>query len=132
MKKLFLVSFLSVFVWYSNAQEKKTEKPKTTTEKSSQTKKTTKSSVPLKKDGTPDKRYTSSKSQNVPLKKDGTPDKRYTASKEKTKKEKPSNEKAPKKKDKATGKYKGKTVYTGPKGGEYYINSNGNKTYISD
>jgi colicin import membrane protein len=23
-------------------------------------------------------------------------------------------------------------VYTGPRGGRYYINSNGNKTYISD
>ncbi len=33
-------------------------------------------------------------------------------------------------KDKATGTYKGKKVYTGPKGGKYYINKNGNKTYI--
>ena len=24
----------------------------------------------------------------------------------------------------------GRTVYTGPRGGQYYINSNGNKTYI--
>ncbi len=24
----------------------------------------------------------------------------------------------------------GKTIYTGPKGGQYYINSNGNKTYV--
>ena len=24
----------------------------------------------------------------------------------------------------------GKTIYTGPKGGQYYINDNGNKTYI--
>ncbi|MCA6421505.1 MAG: hypothetical protein IM568_01655 [Flavobacterium sp.] len=52
--------------------------------------------------------------------------------KTKYKKETHSNEKAPKKKDKVTGKYKGKTVYTGPRGGEYYINSNGNKTYITD
>lgn len=35
-------------------------------------------------------------------------------------------------KDKVTGKYKGKKVYTGPQGGRYYINSNGNKTYIKD
>ena len=39
--------------------------------------------------------------------------------------------------DKATFKaviaqYKGKKVYTGPRGGRYYINKNGNKTYISD
>jgi colicin import membrane protein len=33
-------------------------------------------------------------------------------------------------KDKATGTYKGKKVYTGPKDGKYYINKNGNKTYI--
>lgn len=25
---------------------------------------------------------------------------------------------------------KGKTIYTGSKGGQYYINSNGNKTYV--
>lgn len=24
----------------------------------------------------------------------------------------------------------GKTIYTGPRGGQYYINSNGNKTYV--
>ena len=34
--------------------------------------------------------------------------------------------------DKATGTYNGKTVYTGPKGGRYYINANGNKTYLSE
>jgi len=35
--------------------------------------------------------------------------------------------------DKATSeKYNGHTVYLGPKGGRYYINGNGNKTYISD
>ena len=32
--------------------------------------------------------------------------------------------------DKVTGTYNGKTVYTATKGGRYYINSNGNKTYI--
>ena len=42
------------------------------------------------------------------------------------------NEKAPKTADKVTGMYNGKKVYTGPRGGRYYINSNGNKTYISD
>ncbi len=26
--------------------------------------------------------------------------------------------------------HRGKTVYTGPNGGQYYINSNGNKTYL--
>ena len=33
-------------------------------------------------------------------------------------------------KDKVTGEYKGKKVFTGPRGGKYYINKNGNKTYI--
>jgi colicin import membrane protein len=34
--------------------------------------------------------------------------------------------------DKVTGTYNGKKVFTGPRGGRYYINKNGNKTYISD
>ena len=33
-------------------------------------------------------------------------------------------------KDKVTGTYKGKKVFTGSRGGKYYINKNGNKTYI--
>ncbi|MBK6977996.1 MAG: hypothetical protein IPH28_13570 [Cytophagaceae bacterium] len=33
--------------------------------------------------------------------------------------------------DKSIGKDdKGRTIYEGPRGGRYYINSNGNKTYI--
>ena len=33
--------------------------------------------------------------------------------------------------DKSVGKDdKGRTIYEGPKGGNYYINSNGNKTYL--
>jgi colicin import membrane protein len=47
-------------------------------------------------------------------------------------KETASNEKAPKIADKVTGNFNGKNVYTGIKGGRYYINSNGNKTYIQD
>ncbi|MCW8309767.1 hypothetical protein K7A41_00850 [Sphingobacterium sp. InxBP1] len=35
--------------------------------------------------------------------------------------------------DRATReKYNGHTVYAGPKGGRYYMNANGNKTYLSD
>jgi hypothetical protein len=30
----------------------------------------------------------------------------------------------------SSGTYKGHTIYVGPRGGRYYINSNGNKTYI--
>lgn len=29
-----------------------------------------------------------------------------------------------------SGTYNGKQIHTGPRGGQYYINSNGNKTYI--
>ena len=43
-----------------------------------------------------------------------------------------SNEKAPKIADKVIGNYNGKKVYTGTKGGRYYINSNGNKMYLQD
>ncbi|OXA83067.1 hypothetical protein [Flavobacterium columnare] len=35
-------------------------------------------------------------------------------------------------KDKVIGKYKDRQVYQGPKGGIYYINKNGNKTYIDN
>jgi len=43
-------------------------------------------SVPLKKDGTPDKRYNAGKAvaPPVPLKKDGTPDKRFKANNKKS------------------------------------------------
>lgn len=30
----------------------------------------------------------------------------------------------------ATNYGSGRTIYTGPRGGQYYINSNGNKTYV--
>lgn len=32
--------------------------------------------------------------------------------------------------DKVTFEYNGKKVFTGPRGGKYYINKNVNKTYI--
>ncbi|WP_343023392.1 hypothetical protein [Flavobacterium sp. PL12] len=31
-----------------------------------------------------------------------------------------------------SGEYNGRKVYTGPRGGKYYINKNGNKTYIQN
>ena len=112
-----------------------------------------------KKDGTPDMRFKDAAKDSPKLKKDGTPDKRYIpkdnnasamgekksaegkakaatnkveAKAKKVVKERVSNEKAPRTPDKVTGMYKGKKVFTGPRGGRYYINSNGNKTYISD
>jgi len=59
-------------------------------------------------------------------------DKVETKAKKTATKIRESNEKAPKVADKVTGTYNGKKVYTGPRGGRYYINSNGNKTYLSD
>jgi hypothetical protein len=41
----------------------------------------TSTSVPLKKDGTPDKRYKTTEKAAGPMKKDGTPDKRFKANK---------------------------------------------------
>ncbi|WP_017258442.1 hypothetical protein [Pedobacter arcticus] len=52
--------------------------PKTVTTKNTVT---TTSNVPLKKDGTPDKRYKAKTNAAGPLKKDGTPDKRFKSNK---------------------------------------------------
>lgn len=41
----------------------------------------TESKAPLKKDGTPDKRFKENKKAKGPLKKDGTPDKRFKENK---------------------------------------------------
>jgi hypothetical protein len=55
---------------------------KTTTEtKTAAANKANNGAVVLKKDGTPDKRYSSSKTAAGPVKKDGTPDKRYKENK---------------------------------------------------
>lgn len=62
-------------------------------------------------------------------------DEKYTkgnSNKKKAPTLKESNEKAPKKADKVTGEYNGKKVYTGSRGGTYYINKKGNKTYIQE
>jgi colicin import membrane protein len=130
MKKLFLMCFLFAFIANISAQEKSADqvkKTKTTAEK------TVKQKAPLKKDGTPDKRF-KSKENNTPAEGKAKAAAQKTEAKTKKEvKERVSNEKAPKKiKDKVTGTYKGKKVYTGPRGGKYYINSNGNKTYISE
>lgn len=105
---------------------KKTEtKIKTTTTKAADKTEKTASKVEAKTKGTASR-----------IKKDGTPDKRFkmTPAEEKEDlKDTPASRVAEKKvKDKVTGSYKGKKVFTGPRGGRYYINKNGNKTYISD
>lgn len=70
MKKLFFTLIALVgFTLTSNSQEvaKKTTKVVTKTEVK----------TVMKKDGTPDKRYSKKVETKVVLKKDGTPDKRY-------------------------------------------------------
>ncbi|MGL2965628.1 hypothetical protein [Flavobacterium sp. XGLA_31] len=141
-------------------EEAKEVKEKAEKKAKKEEKETKEKATKLKKDGTPDKRFKDADA-GVPLKKDGTPDKRFKnadkgdnasargeaksaegkakaaankteAKVKKEAKERVSNEKAPRTPDKVTGEYKGKKVFTGPRGGRYYINSNGNKTYISD
>lgn len=75
MKKLIftLIAMLG-FAFTSSAQATKKKEVTTTKEV-----KKTDTKVVLKKDGTPDKRFT--KKEKVVLKKDGTPDKRYTKKK---------------------------------------------------
>ncbi|WP_396156762.1 hypothetical protein [Flavobacterium sp.] len=72
MRKLLLaVTALLSFTLAASAQQssKKAAKPATETK------------APLKKDGTPDKRFKENKKAKVPLKKDGTPDKRFKENK---------------------------------------------------
>jgi Na+-translocating ferredoxin:NAD+ oxidoreductase RnfG subunit len=73
MRKLILaVIALLGFTLSTTAQQtpKKADKAKTETKKEEV-------KAPLKKDGTPDKRFKENKESKVVLKKDGTPDKRF-------------------------------------------------------
>lgn len=139
MKNLLLTALISLCFNVGFAQ---------TTAKSS-TSKETQTVVKLKKDGTPDKRYTpqissTSNSGSIKLKKDGTPDKRYSASKEKAEAAPVQSRTVNKPRVPNTSTTKsytpgvdrslkgpnGEEILTGPRGGKYYINKNGNKTYI--
>ncbi|WP_312149360.1 hypothetical protein [Empedobacter sp.] len=62
------------------------------------------------------------------LKKDGTPDGRYKANKTATTNK--STSKAPVKTTKKASTSSNKKYTKGPRGGCYYINGNGNKTYV--
>jgi len=86
MKKLLLSLLASVAIcFFTEAQTTPAKKAKATSEANSgksspsgaKSSDVTKQTVVLKKDGTPDKRYASSKK----LKKDGTPDKRFKSNK---------------------------------------------------
>ena len=104
-----------------------------------------KEAVTTKKDGTPDKRYKENNASATGTAKSTAGKAKATANKAEAKVKKTAKEEAEdlkdspvsrsaekKVKDKVTGSYKGKKVFTGPRGGRYYINKNGNKTYISD
>ncbi|KAJ0410083.1 hypothetical protein ATCC90586_004933 [Pythium insidiosum] len=107
------------------------------------------SPVHLKKDGTPDMRYKENKASAassaprpaaptatpasppaaVHLKKDGTPDMRYKENKAASSS---SSYSAPSMSSSSSsyGGGGGREYFTGPRGGTYYINSNGNKSYV--
>ncbi len=80
MKKLIntLVAIL-LFGFVSMAQTANKNSTKTNTTKTETVQ--TKNGVVLKKDGTPDKRYTKTDTSKGPLKKDGTVDKRFKKNK---------------------------------------------------
>lgn len=76
-----LIMLISASV--SMAQNPASTKPA----KKDKTEKTTAANAPLKKDGTPDKRYKVNKTDiKGPVKKDGTPDMRYKSNKDTDKK----------------------------------------------
>ncbi len=145
MKKLVLLCFLFVFANSFYAQDTKSKKEpatKETTKKKSgyDYDKDVTVKTPAKKEAAKketksgydyDKKSNKSEANKVDAK---IKDEKYTKgnSTKKAPTLKESNEKAPKKADKITGEYNGKKVYTGPRGGKYYINKNGNKTYIQD
>ena len=90
---------------------------------------------PLKKDGTPDKRFKDAavkETKTVITKTKAKTRSRKTEAEEKEDMKETTASKAAEKKvkDKVTGTYNGKKVFTGTRGGKYYINKNGNKTYI--
>lgn len=60
----------------------------------------------------------------------GTKKTSNNSKKDYNKSEKSNNSKAKVEKTSTGETYNGKTVHTGPRGGKYYINKNGNKTYI--
>lgn len=146
MKKLILLCVAYFCLQVVGAQEakEKAKKAKKETEKVVQDKKAKakKETQKLKKDGTPDKRFKENQAAAKGEAKAAAGKAKAAGNKAKAKKLSAAEEKedlkestlskaAEKKvKDKVTGTYKGRKVYTGPRGGKYYINKNGNKTYI--
>ncbi|HWS59638.1 MAG TPA: hypothetical protein VN182_01780 [Flavobacterium sp.] len=142
MKNLVLLCFFIVFSNSIYAQNDKAKKESTTKETSTKKKSSYdyNKDVPVnsnKKDNKSNSSYDYNKKENkseankVDAK---IKDEKYTQgnSNKKPTTYKETNEKAPKTPDRVTGTYNGKKVYTGSRGGKYYINKNGNKTYIQD
>ena len=71
------------FTLTANAQQAPKKEAKTTKETKAPEAKKEDAKGPLKKDGTPDKRFKENKVPKGPLKKDGTPDKRFKENKKK-------------------------------------------------
>lgn len=148
MKKLFLCSLLLAFSFQFYAQQSATKSPVKTQNKKSivkknDTPKETKETATVVREKKPQiasstKIPTKNTVQNNPKmtavvsKQTGKKGQKVSAtplSKTKTVK-KTTAVKQLRLTDKVSGTYNGKKVYTGPKGGKYYINKNGNKTYI--
>jgi colicin import membrane protein len=127
MKKLVLLCFLFVFSSTFYAQSSNTVKEPTKRKSGYDYNKDVTVKTPVKKENV--KKETKVLEKKVTAKKETVS---KVAKKKVAKTIKETNEKAPKKADKITGTYNGKKVYTGPRGGKYYINKNGNKTYVQD
>ncbi len=87
MKKIcVLLTLLISSVCWSQTAPTNAAKSTVTVKEVKQTVQAAKPTVPLKKDGTPDKRFKENKTEKpaVPLKKDGTPDKRFKENKKKS------------------------------------------------
>ncbi|WP_426478022.1 hypothetical protein ACP3T3_00635 [Chryseobacterium sp. CBSDS_008] len=118
IKNLLVIAFIAFCVNVSIAQTitPTVPQPKTKSEAAS--------TVKLKKDGTPDKRYSTANekttvrpTQNQTVTRPSIPNSTNTTSYTPTV-------------DRTLKGPNGEEILTGPRGGKYYINKNGNKTYI--
>ncbi|TBX67675.1 hypothetical protein EZL74_09330 [Flavobacterium silvisoli] len=84
MRKLMLAMMALIgFTLSANAQQTPKKADKAVKETKAPATKKEEVKGPLKKDGTPDKRFKENKEPKGPLKKDGTPDKRFKENKKK-------------------------------------------------
>ncbi|WP_293871949.1 hypothetical protein [Flavobacterium sp.] len=80
-KLMFAIMALVGFTLTSSAQQAPKKADKAAKETKAPAAKKEEAKAPLKKDGTPDKRFKKKEEAKTPLKKDGTPDKRYKENK---------------------------------------------------